>query len=116
MFTNRLFHMLMIAAILALTACTPRAEVISAATSFPAATLTSTAEPTVIPTIARTATAQPTKVPPPTQDISPFPAGKFFHQNNLNLYFTFSEGGRWGHFAAGTQFALATGRFSVNDN
>jgi hypothetical protein len=116
MFSNRLFQLLILAAILALTACAPQAEVISAATSVPAATLTPTTEPTVILTIAPTATAQPTKVPLPTIDISPFPAGNFFHQNNPNLYFTFSEGGRWGHFEVGTQFALATGRFSVDGN
>ena len=114
MFTNRLFYLLIVLAVLVVTGCAPQIE------TTPSATLTPTAEPTTIPTIAPavapTATAQPIRVPPPTADISPFPAGKFFHQNNPNLYYTFSEGGRWGHFEVGMQFARATGRFSVDGN
>jgi hypothetical protein len=109
MHIRRLFYFLIVLS-LVVTACAPQIE------ATPAVTLTPTAEPTVILTIAPMATAQPTRVPPPTTDISPFPAGKFFHQNHPNLYFTFSEEGRWGHFEVGMQFALATGRFSVDGN
>ena len=114
MFTNRLFNLFVVTTFLVITACAPQVE--SASTVAPKDTATVAPTATQSPTIEPTVTAQPTRVPPPIPDISPFPAGKFFHQNNPNLYYTFSEGGRWGHFEVGMQFARATGRFSVDGN
>jgi hypothetical protein len=114
MFTNRLFNLFVVTTFLVITACAPQVEPVSTAAPTDTATVALTATQT--PNIEPTATVQPTNIPPPTADISPFPVGKFFHQNHPNLYYTFSEGGRWGHFEVGMQFALATGRFSVDGN
>ena len=110
MFTNRLFHLLILAAILVPTACAPQAEVTSTATSIPAATLTPTAEPTVIPT----ATSQPMEAAINIAANLPFPTGKFLHPNDPLRYFLFTEEGEWSHWYDTTQ--LARGTYSVENN
>ena len=111
MYTDRLFVLLILAGLLVITGCAPNAE------------LTPTAEPTIVPTatstIAPTATIAPTVIPSVTPtavptEIGSFPIGKFVFQNDPDSYFTFSKDGRWGHFAVGMQFALATGKYSVD--
>ena len=110
MFTTRLFHLLIVVGLLVVSACAPQAET------------TPTTEPTVVPTatstIVPTATTVSTVIPyvTPTAvptEVGSFPIGKFFHANDPTAYFTFKDG-RWGHFAVGMQFALATGRYSVD--
>jgi len=111
MYTLRLLNLLIVATLLVITACAPQVE------------LTPTAEPTVVPTatatITPTATTAPTVIPSVTPSALPtevgsFPIGKFFAQNNPKSYFTFSKDGRWAHLDVDVQFALATGRFSVD--
>ena len=111
MYIPRLLNLLIVVTLLVITACAPQVE------------LTPTAESTVAPTatatIAPTATTAPTVIPSVTPtavptEVGSFPIGKFFAQNAPNSYFTFSKDGRWAHLDVDVQFALATGRFSVD--
>src|SRR5215207_4742838 len=78
MYTDRLLYLLIVIALLIVTACAPQAEP------------TPTAEPTVVPmatsTIAPTATTAPTVIPSVTPtavptEVGSFPIGKFVSQN-----------------------------------
>ena len=113
MFTHRVFYLLIVVGFFIVSACAPKAE------------LTPTAEPAVVPTatatIAPTATTAPTVIPSVTPtavptEVGSFPIGKFFAQNDPNSYFTFSKDGRWAHLNVDVRIALATGKFSVDDD
>lgn len=115
---NRLLHVLMIVGLLVVTACAPPVTEAPAQDELtPTAEPTLTAEPTVVSTA--TSTKVPTAIPTITPtaiptEVGSFPIGKFLAQHDPTSYFTFSKDGKWAHFAVGVQFALATGRFSVD--
>jgi hypothetical protein len=98
MFTNRLFYMLIVIALLMVTACAPQAE------------LTPTDVPPIVPTV----TAQPTEAPTEIKADSLFPTGKFLHPTDSLRYFLFTEDGNWSHWYDKTQ--LAAGTYSVEGN
>jgi len=99
MFTNRSFHLLIVVALLIVTACSPQSE----PPVLP--TFTSTTEPTLAPTatstIEPTAAVQSTKTATAIPVYLPFQAGKYLHPNDPTSYFLFREDGRWLHYPGG---------------
>ncbi|MCI0555432.1 MAG: hypothetical protein L0287_31185 [Anaerolineae bacterium] len=100
MYTNHSFHLLIVVALLIVTACSPQSE----PPVLP--TFTSTIEPTLAPaatsTIEPTAAVQSTKTATAIPVYLPFQAGKYLHPNDPTSYFLFKEDGRWAHYGGGT--------------
>lgn len=106
MFTNRLFHLLILVSLLVVTACAQQVE--PAATAAP--TDTATLAPTSTSTVEPTATIEPTKTATIIPVYLPFQPGKYIPSYDPNSYFTFREDGRWAHYAGGTLIVSGTYR------
>ena len=100
MFTNRLFCLLIIVGMLAVTSCARQVE--PASTIAPKDTPTLAPTATQTPTIEPTATVQPTKTATKIPVYLPFQPGKYLHPNDPTSYFLFREDGRWLHYPGGT--------------
>ena len=102
MFTNRFLHLLIVVAVLIVTACSPQSEATVEPTALP--TFTSTAEPTPVSTITPTAIPQAT-------DVGSFPIGTFVDSEDPHARFVFTKDGRWSHWE--DTFRSAYGTYSV---